>query len=293
MCFSLGSLVEIGTQVGQKGWLKTNLVKGDLTSPFTIEFNLTESIQKLSFQEAGDYTAKIIASKYNNLHLCLSGGLDSEYVAKVLVRNKIPFTPVILLTQHNSLEAWYAYKFCHDNAVTPTVLDVRSINENFSLVKSLLSKSAKLQVPPHPSLVSNVIAEMLPDDAHLITGFGESIDNSKEFNNVVGNIAIINDWDFYFELEYRDQHPGAFLTYTPEIFYAQNFEINENNNSQLAKAEMYTLLPRPKFWYNPLYFDIPDINILYKNLSKRFYKPDEVRFWAILRKELLKKLVDY
>ena len=284
----MGGVVEIGYQ----GWIQTSPLSGNFTSPFDINFNLTRSVQKLSFQDASDYTANLISKKYDKLHLCFSGGLDSEFVAKVLIRNNILFTPIILLTQYNELESWYAYKFCNDNKLTPIILDVRSNDKNFSLLKSLLSKSAKLQVAPHPSLISNVIAEMLPNVC-LITGSGESINDSVKFDNVVGDTAILYGWSFYLELEYVDQHPGAFFSYTPEIFYSHNNEINKNKNSQIAKSELYVILPRPKFWYNPLNFNIPEINSLNKNLSKKFHRPNNISCWTMPRAKLLKKLIDY
>ena len=83
----------------------------NLTTPFNATFNIQSPVSTMSFNDAADYTANLIAHKYDNLHLCFSGGLDSEYVATVLCRNEIPFTPVILLTPNNA-EIWYAFKFC-------------------------------------------------------------------------------------------------------------------------------------------------------------------------------------
>ena len=78
-------------------WIKPKYPssKDNLTRQFEVEWNIN-NVQKMSFADASDYTALQIASKYPELYLSLSGGMDSIYVASVLHRNRIPFIPIIL-----------------------------------------------------------------------------------------------------------------------------------------------------------------------------------------------------
>ncbi len=58
------------------------------------------------------------------LQLCLSGGLDSEYVLATLLDLGIPVEVVIMNTQYNAHETRYAYKFCENRNITPTQVDL-------------------------------------------------------------------------------------------------------------------------------------------------------------------------
>jgi hypothetical protein len=58
------------------------------------------------------------------LQLCLSGGLDSEFVLATLLNLGIPVEVVIMETQYNSHETQYAFKFCESKNITPTVIDL-------------------------------------------------------------------------------------------------------------------------------------------------------------------------
>lgn len=58
------------------------------------------------------------------LQLCLSGGLDSEFVLATLLDLGIPVEVVIMRTQYNSHETQYAFKFCKSKNIIPTLIDL-------------------------------------------------------------------------------------------------------------------------------------------------------------------------
>ena len=102
---------------GHNNWFDINLKKGLNNNEIPFEANLSIPIKPIvtDFTIASDQTAKLIANTYQNLYICLSGGLDSEYVAKVFLRNKIPFTAIIICTMENVGEVWFAKHFCNQN----------------------------------------------------------------------------------------------------------------------------------------------------------------------------------
>jgi hypothetical protein len=230
--------------LGHDNWLNldfANVAK----STFDIDFSIKSPIQNLSFQQAADYTANLIKEKYKDLHLCLSGGLDSEFVAKVLLRNNISFKPVILMTPLNTAEVWYAFKLCNTYKLDPIVLDYRNLFVYDKLLKQIYNTSIKINSAPNVSLIPNVIAKIIKG-ADILLGSGESCKICKDYNEPLGEIFEFEKHDFHLDLEFPNRHPGSFFTYTPEIFLTFVKEIDITKNSQEAKAELYGVLTRSK-----------------------------------------------
>ena len=287
-------------RIGHQHWLHTNLeaglVKNNITDPFAIKFDIKTPVLNLDFNLAADYTAKLIADKYTNLHLCLSGGLDSEYVAAVLCRNKIPFTPVIILTPDNS-EVWYAFKFCDEHKLTPVVFDFSSRSASTNYVYELLIKlyqiATTVKLPVGSALITNVVPKLLSDSsATVITGYGDPLHISDRFSEPMGDVFEITDHDCYLNLEYGDRHPGAFFTFTPEIFKAMITDIDCTVNSQLAKSKLYSLLERTKS--NSILPYIRDGlthgNPILSEINKKFVRRENLKFITFSRQQLLDML---
>ena len=265
----------------------------NLTTPFNATFNIESPVSTMSFNDAADYTANLIAHKYDNLHVCFSGGLDSEYVATVLCRNKIPFTPVILLTPNNA-EIWYAFKFCKFNNLTPVVFDFSSktgLTNNFSqILLNAYQIASAIKLPIVEALISNVVSKLLPDSsATVITGCGEPLRMSDHFDDPIGDVFEIWDRDCYLNLEYGDRHPGAFFTFTPEIFKAMITDIDYTLNSQLAKSKLYGLSERAKsysvFEYTKDIMGYQHGHI--NDLNKKFSREEHLKYVTYDRQQLL------
>ena len=276
--------------LGYDRWFKTNLIKesySNITDPFNVIFDIKTPVMDLSFDAAADYTAKLIAEKYKNLHLCLSGGLDSEFVAKVLCRNHIHFTPIIFLPFADS-ETWYALKFCDENRLEPKILNFPTD----SLILAIFKKATKLKVPVDESLVPSIILESIGDPtAKILTGYGEPFNNSKYYEKM-GSVLEISDHDFYLNLEYDDLHPGSFLTYTPEVFKAIVRDIDCELDTQTAKSKLYTILPRTKIYTTFKYdkFEMCQRNNYLNNIDLKFHRHQKLKNFRIEKQSLLSML---
>ena len=267
----------------------------NLTKPFNATFNIQSPVLTMSFNDAADYTAKLIADKYDNLHLCFSGGLDSEYVALVLRRNKIPFTPIILLTPEHP-ELWYAFKFCKEHNLQPLILDFSDKHAGPFYIDKLLHNvyeiATELKLPIVESLIPNVIARLLPKNTNIVTGYGEPLRQSTKFSDPIGDIFEIWDRDCYLNLEYGDRKPGAFFTYTPEIVKAIATDIDITQNSQLAKSTLYGLLPRSKM-YSVFHYIKDSIGHKHPALgevNKKFARNENLKYVSFSRQQLLDML---
>jgi hypothetical protein len=60
------------------------------------------------------------------LYVAMSGGLDSELVARIMVQEKIPFTPLIgqYLNDYNKQDIAFAFEFCKLHNLTPEVVKI-------------------------------------------------------------------------------------------------------------------------------------------------------------------------
>lgn len=235
--------------IGHNNWLTINYGLNEINN-FYIELNVKTELKKINFQQAADYTANLIAEKYSNIHVALSGGLDSEFVAKVFLRNNLNFTPVITITETNEHESWYAFKFCKENNLEAIILDFTSVKKHSELLRKILTKSIYLKVIPNVSLIPNIIYEYI--NAPILTGYGDFFNTIKindlhiSYKDTTDNLITIEEHDFYLQLE-SNIHPAPFFCYTPEIVVQMIKEIDISESLQIAKSKLYGVLPRPKF----------------------------------------------
>ena len=190
----------------------------------------------MPFQAAADYTARCLAKKYSKLHLGFSGGLDSEFVGEVFVRNNIPFVPVILDCEMTKLESSRAFEWCDSKSIEPYVIEYP---DNEKLVLDIIRLGHSIQETPGISIFPMIIDEFIPG-ADLVTGFGEPFHNG----DIIGDILEIESHDFY--LEANTNHPGAFFSYTPELFFSLIQEVDCTLDTQTAKSNLYGIPNRPK-----------------------------------------------
>lgn len=278
------------TRVGYKDWLELNLTKGDpdnFVNTFVPTFNLSNPVPILPFQDAADATAKLIAKQYDNLYLSLSGGLDSEFVAKVLIRNQIDFVPVILLAPWNLVESWYAFKFCDENNLQPKILDYTGSSSYHTLIKKMMLYSVKLQLPIWITTVPLIIADEI-GNGHLINGNGEIFYDSKSYNEPTGELLNFVCYNHWLEIEHGNRHPGAFFSYTPELFRAGIADIDITKNSQQAKSQLYQVPFRPKI-HNDMFGYYPN-HALDTTINNLRTKMPGIKHWRIQRNNLLSRL---
>jgi hypothetical protein len=231
---------------GHNSWVNTNLELGSDTQnlPFKIEL-VIPAVLGTNFEQASDTTARLIANTFDNLYLCLSGGMDSEYVASVLIRNKIPFVPVLLKTNGNLGEIWYANHFCTRHNLTPLVIDYTN-NDN-ALLRLMFKYSNAASINNSISFFPHVIADYIESyGGSLITGYGEPFCNSNDYTVVTDDQLEIEEHDFYLDLNFGAKHPGGFLSYTPDMFFSLVTHMPIGVNIQVAKEILYQIPGRSK-----------------------------------------------
>ena len=229
---------------GHNNWFGINLRLG--INNHDVRFEITLSIDNKDlisdFEKASDYTAKLIAEKYENLYLSLSGGLDSEYIATVLLRNNIPFTPVICYNSGTKNEVWYARYFIEQHNLTPMIIDYTK-NENI-FYSRLLRNARNMQTNPSISFVPHIIVEQI--NGSLITGYGDPFAVSNDYDCPMGSILEFEEHDFYLDVSFDNKHPGAFFSFTPDILFSLIQSIDISKNVQLAKSILYKIPGRSK-----------------------------------------------
>ena len=195
----------------------------------------------MSKQDAIDHTVNKLTENYSNLYVCLSGGIDSEFVANCLLERNVPFTPVIVDYTYNGAEVWYAYYWCYRNKITPKVFNLTS-TQAIHLVPQLVKKN------PGSSFMSAfefLILSLLEPEATTITGNAQPFDRiSASKDKLMENISIeldFNSYDF-------NQHKQSvqFISFTPELFVNLASNLDYSKPAQIAMAKYYNVIPRPK-----------------------------------------------
>lgn len=217
-------------------------------------------------EECIDYAVEKMVEKSENLYLALSGGLDSEFAANCLFDRGVKFTPVIMDIHTNRIENWYAYRWCHEKKVKPHVVTMTEKE-----VTKFFPKIAEERNIPFycsiPIILSKIVSQK---NGNLILGGEELIDRdsflSGEFFTMSKKI-IFFDYSFCVEKEFKD-FIGGFLSYTPELILNCLEEIDYNKPGQIALAEYYGVLPRPKINANINLSLLPGLKHLKNILDK-------------------------
>jgi hypothetical protein len=237
---------------GHNNWwaANINLPDNSVNYSFDIAFNHTE-VKNMQFQTAADYTAQLIGKKYNNIYLAMSGGLDSAFVAEVLHRNNIPFTPIIarLMPEDGTCnyDYFYAMYWCEQKSITPKVVTYKQndpcvIKASMKLLKKIKHFSVGVVILDLLEKVEEVNGNLIVGDPVIPRGT-----NGLEYYNPIGE-EFDTDWFAYFvEIFGREKaHPGGFFFYTPELLLAYAQEINLVDNESVAKTKLYNIPYRPK-----------------------------------------------
>ena len=195
-------------------------------------------------KECIDYAVEKITENYENFYVALSGGIDSEFVANSLLERGISFVPVIVKLETNKIESWFAFKWCYENKKTPLVI---SLTEE-EIVNSFLKISNENNIPFYSSpqvLLSKIISSF---GGSLLFGGEEFFQRDRflaaDMKPMSENLSTDN-YSFIVETINRD-HPGGFLSYTPELMVNIVKEIDYSKPSEIALAEYYGVMPRPK-----------------------------------------------
>lgn len=188
---------------------------------------------------------KVADAARKPIFLGLSGGIDSEVIARTFLKEKIPFTPLIAkfdndLNQHDIA---YAFDFCRANNLTPEVitLDIVAFIENCVNTTYVLNRCPFLF---HMHLMRHAASR----GGMAVIGLGEQ--KYKKFDGKIflpvpiERIAVIH----FMQAEGVEGVP-AFYCYTPEIIASYLRDAKEIGFKQMGKiAHKLKVKVFQKYW---------------------------------------------
>lgn len=268
---------------GYQDWLSVTVDEPN----FAVQFNRQAERVINDFHSAADVAAQHLWTEHCDrpLYLALSGGLDSEYVANTLLRNQIPFTPVILkIGTQNLHESWYAEYWCHVNGVKPVILEYS------------FEQYTKVMVDFRQQL--RQIKDAIQSPFLLLYQWANNKNGYLVYGGADMNLSqgkfYCHSLDFISSLlpELR-HHPTSFFMYTPELAlsYVNQFDLTQSE--QYNKIRIYSVAPRPKFGFIAELAHRPEIKPIVDKISyildsdqNEFY----CRFWYGSQQEIIQKL---
>jgi len=225
----------------------------------------------VDWKTAARHVAEDIHESYNNLYVAMSGGIDSEFVAKTFFDLGIPFKPIIFrVSDLNALDIWWAFKWCRDNKIEPVVVDV-PIEDWVTRILSI-SRKYCCRVSVVNGSMSFINDYVIAHGGNLVTGAGfieyfpdENLDymttrsytwKDSAVHNADGTSKkgyLMHEPDLIQQLSYPTM-PFNFLSWTPEIVLSYVYHRDMALDSAANKAKIMNCLPRPKNMGVPGYF---------------------------------------
>jgi hypothetical protein len=221
---------------GHENWCQVRITENGIRFAVNRQAN-----DILDFDAACDYNALSLKKDYphSKFYLSFSGGMDSELVAKVLLRNKIDFVPVVLeIGTVNALETWYAHYWCWSHNIKPLVISL-SYDQYQRKVMPLLGKLKHTH--NHGSIINLWLGNHIRDlGGTMVTGLCDinyDCESKRFFNDVM-------DWSN--EVFNHSIHPCGFFCYTPELAASYVNQFDTSIHEQYNKSKFYGIAPRPK-----------------------------------------------
>ncbi len=257
--------------IGKDQWIKMrfnrNFSEPYLESDMDAYLVPTRPSKLQDIDEIGNEIAQELYGTYGKIYVAMSGGIDSEWVAKCFHRQGIPFTPIIYEAEDlMGMDTWWSRKWCSENDITPIIYK----EYLFQFVNGLADTSRDFicRTPGGPYMMSRLGEYVKDQGGALVTGAGfpeifpdpnlsymqgRFLDN--KLMNPDGTLKnagwLLHESDFMLSRILKD-HPWNFLSWRPEIVLSY-ISIREQGTSEFNKAKIFNCLPRPKA------IGIPDI----------------------------------
>lgn len=250
--------------MGQRGWIKMQFNR-NYQEPFAesdMDAYMVPTVPAVlkDITTASDSVVQDIANNYSNLYVGMSGGIDSEWIAKTFHRNGIPFTPIIYEAEDlmNS-DTWWSRKWCAENGYQPVILKESVFQFTRGLVD--ISRQHMLRTPGGPYMMSRILQYVNDQGGKFVIGAGfpelfpdpnlgymasRFLDNKLvNPDGTVKNTGwLLHESDFTLS-RMLVGHPWNFLSWTPEIVLAY-ISLRAEGTSEFNKAKIFDCLPRPK-----------------------------------------------
>ncbi len=211
--------------------------------------------QPKAFNEEVAIAAKRIAEKTTKpIYVAMSGGIDSELIARAMIDEKIPFKPVIVQFDHdyNKQDISYAFEFCKTHNLTPEIiqLDILAFFEKATETPYILTNCAHL-------MQMHIMRHVFKYGGMTVIGVGEQ--RYAQANGTI-NVPVPLERIAVTHFMHTEQIEGvsAFYCYTPEIMLCLLREAKEIGFDEMTlfahniKEAIYhkywpDLPPRPKY----------------------------------------------
>lgn len=210
----------------------------------------------------GDALAQEIYETYGNIYVGMSGGIDSEWVAKCFHRQGIPFTPIIYEAEDiNAPDSWWAHKWCQENGLTPVVYKEFLYQCMYGIIQFSVDNCARVAGGPYLSTRLGKYVKDQGGSLVLGAGFPEYFPDPNisymgqrylddKFYNSDGTIKnqgwLLHESDLHIDRNIGQDHPAwNFLSWRPEIVLSY-IQARDRDTSENNKARIFDCAPRPK-----------------------------------------------
>lgn len=291
---------------GSDGWINYDYEVINQRATFTVKLNPNKFARDdISFSQASDDVAKELYQTHGKIFVAMSGGIDSEYVANVFLRNKIHFQPIIFKAEDlNELDVWWAIEWCKKNNREPVIIK-QSIKQ---FCEGLIKQSHKYGVRWFPGVYAiNQCAEYAKKHGGVLTtGSGNYthypdlvLSQMKKTSQDVykyDDYRIVKD-GYYFHLPFLVSHqlnpemPISFYDWNPQIVYSYVKEYDLTYNSADNKSRIMGCDRRPKNVGYPEYFWRTEPLLQEENRKRRFITTPQTEVDYIGTKDELMNLL--
>jgi hypothetical protein len=285
-------------------WIKTNLNEriSDPSLDFKVELQ-RQSFERLPFNDAAINLANHIKNNYNKkIYVCLSGGMDSEFLVRLFHKLKIDFTALIAKPETFSAEREYAYELINELKIPFKILTFTDKQWLQTYYKWIHKKYNSHNL----SAIFFYLAEyveseggMIVDGTHFggfngITFHAKNIENfiiqnDGNIPNIVGNqIFYVREMEMLYAESFSNLPYITFFQYNPQIVVAMLDAIQKEDLTwNHYKSRLYQVSYRPKIMTS---FIRSNFQNLLLNMGKfRKYTPvDTVVFGK--KEELIEKI---
>jgi hypothetical protein len=255
----------------------------------TLELEFTQKADKLlPLDDAAIQTAREIYDRYKNIYVAMSGGADSEYVAKSFKAAGVPFKAIMMVSRMNTFYGeWYADRFCKENNIELIKYQV-SAEDLLAYGKSTLMRIRGISwFGVTVNLVANEVERL---GGYMVTGAIPSyhpdpnlgIDKAEPGFDETFRGFMFDECDFYIELVNPDKHPWAFFYWSPEMLASVVNAWDPAKTGEDNKAELFGGIPRQKLRGNEV-FTVNSIAQAIPEYAKQFewVKAHEKFNWGV------------
>lgn len=252
--------------MGYNGWIKyrfnRNYANPYVDSDMDMYLCPTAPSEVKDIDQVGDSIAAELYETYGNIYVGMSGGIDSEWVAKCFHRQGIPFTPIIYEANNlNQMDTWWAKKWCAENNLTPLI--VKEYQGPFTIGILKLASSMCLRTPGGPYMMSKLHKYIKDHGGNLVLGAGfpeyfpdpnlgymQTRYRDNKLVNSDGTIKntgwLLHEADITIQRLIGHDNPcWNFLSWRPEIVLSY-ISMRGQGTSEFNKSKIFKCDPRPK-----------------------------------------------